>query len=201
MIYAYSPRGRKKREVYVGDEDGFFLKATEKILGIGNYSSQVRKYMSRYSDEERGREEYEVGKGMEIIYEVIKYTRRDLPELVEASKNIRRKTVSMLHRQRPKQSKIPWPYIFSIGAGAGTSLVVQYFGGADVYLGLVAFLSASELVQYAFHKRKHRQMVNELKKILEEENIPLEIHKFKVTNDYYLCPYKHEILLKLGSKK
>ena len=128
LIYAYSPRGRKKREVYVGDEDGFFLKATEKILGIGNYSSQVRKYMSRYSDEERCREEYENGKGMEIIDEVIKYTRRDLPELVEAAKNIRRKTASMLREQKLKQSKIPWPYIFSIGAGAGTSLVVQYFG-------------------------------------------------------------------------
>ncbi len=195
-IYAHS-RGRKKLEVYIGDEDGYFLKATEKILGIGDYSNKVKKYRSKYGDGDSDREKYEIGRSMEIMYDIVKYIGKDLPELVETAKDIQRKTASMLREQKLKQSKIPWPYIFSVGTGLGAASVAQYFG-ADMYLGLIVFLSGVELVQYAFRRRKHRQMVNELKKILEEENIPLEVHKFR-GNCY--VPYDHEILLKLKSKK
>jgi len=208
LIYTYS-RGRKK-PVYIGDDSGFFLKATENILGIGNYSDKVRKYRSRYSDEERGREEYEVEGEMEIIYDVIKYTGKDLPELVETAENIRRKTASMLREQKLKQSKIPWShisYIFSVSIGMGAANVALHFG-AGVYSFFI-FWAAEELTRYGLElarymfrgrMRECKQMVNELKKILEEENIPLEIHKFKVTSDYHLYPYEHEILLKLKIK-
>ena len=192
LIYAYPPRGRNL-EVYVGDEDGFFLKATEKILGIGDYSGKVRKYRSRYSDEERGREEYEIGRGMEIVHDVIKYTGKNLSELVEAAKNIRRKTASMLREQKLKQSKIP-SYIFSIGTGVSAAAAAFHFG-AEEYSPFI-FIAGEELIRGLLRRIKHRKMVRKVRKILEEENIPLEIHKFWAED-----LYDHEILLKLRGRR
>jgi len=167
--------------IYIGnDEEGCYLKLSDKFLEIGNFNV-----------------EYHEGNKVDVkdeLDEILKQTGKDPQEFSKTARRIYEefKEITM-GRSKDIPSKPSEYRKYFVWSGLGAIAIAEALYTRDIWLSLL-FIPGFYYGYKGYKLRKeYKKTENEVNKLLKEEGIALEIDTFN--------PFDKTISLKLGSKR